>query len=133
MKIVISHDVDNLGAVEHLLRDRIIPRSIYRSFLETKKRKISVRLFLKRLKGSFKKNFWTNLEELIRFDKEQGVRSTFFVAVARGYGISYSKKQAKTAINLIRNYGFEIGCHGVFFNDFEKMKREYKEFKEISG
>jgi len=133
MKVIISHDIDHLSAREHIFKDLIIPKYIFWCILELVKRKISRRIFFKKLMRLLRKNAWNNLEELLRFDKRNGVKPTFFVAVNNGKGISYPLKQAKRAINLIKNYNFDIGVHGICFEGYEGIKREYEIFKNISG
>jgi len=97
------------------------------------KRCISFRTFRKRISGLWRESAWNNLEELLEFDREHGVRSTFFVAVSRGRGISYSLDQARRAIRLIRRKGFDVGVHGIAYDDVKKMREEHKVFREISG
>jgi len=133
MKIIISHDIDHLSVKEHIFKDLIVPKYIFWSLLELIKRKISLKSLFKKLTGLFKKNAWNNLEKLLEFDKKMGVSPTFFVAVNNGEGLSYSQKQAKQAIELIKKYNFDIGVHGICYNDYESIKKEYEDFKKISG
>jgi len=133
MKIVISHDIDHLSVKEHVFRDLIIPKYIFWSILELIKKKISLKTFFRKITGLFEKDAWNNLEELLNFDKLNNVNPTFFVAVNNGKGISYSKKQAKWAIDLIKKYNFDVGVHGICYDDYEEMKKEYEDFKKISG
>lgn len=133
MKIIISHDIDHLSVKEHILKDLIVPKYFCWSILELIQKKISLRTFIKKITGLFKKNAWYNLPELLKFDKKNKVNSTFFIAVNKGKGLSYSKKQAKGAIELIRKHGFEVGCHGICFNNYEDIKKEFEIFKKLSG
>jgi len=133
MKIIISHDIDHLGVKEHIFKDLIIPKYIFWSILEFIKGKISLKTFFRKIIGLFNKNAWNNLKELLEFDKLSGVNSTFFVAVNNGKGLSYSQKQAKAAIDLIKKYQFNIGVHGICYDNYGGIKKEYNDFKKISG
>jgi peptidoglycan/xylan/chitin deacetylase (PgdA/CDA1 family) len=133
LKIVISHDVDHLSIKEHLLKDLIIPKYIIWSFIELLKRKIYISTFLKRIKEVFQGKGWNNLGDLIIFDKHNKVPSTFFVAVNNGKGLNYSLKQAKEAIHLIEINNFDIGVHGINYNNYKKIKEEYNTFKKITN
>jgi len=135
MKIIISHDVDHLGVREHWLKDLIIQKYIIWSLLELYRNKISLNTFLKKIIGLFKKNAWNNLEKLLQFDKENEVKPTFFIAVNNGKGLNYSLKQARIAFDLIKKYDFDIGCHGICFNDndYEGIKKEFEIFKKLTG
>jgi hypothetical protein len=132
LKIVISHDIDHLGVSEHLFKDLIIPKYFIWSFLELLNQKISLNTFIKKIKEIFLKNGWNNLGELLTFDQEQNLNPTFFIAVDNGKGLSYSLRQAKKAINLIKSYNFNIGIHGICYDDYERMKKEKLIFKKIS-
>ncbi len=88
MKIIVSHDVDHLSVIEHY-KDLIIPKLIIRSFLEKFKGRISVKELRGRIISLFT-NKLQNIEELILFDKDNNVPSTFFVGVENGLGLSYS-------------------------------------------
>jgi hypothetical protein len=133
MKIIISHDIDHLSVKEHIFKDLIIPKYIIWSILELVKRKIFLKIFFRKIIGLFRKNAWNNLKELLEFDKKMGVSPTFFVAVNNGKGLSYSQNQAKQAIDLIKKYNFDIGVHGICYNNYENIKKEYEDFLKISG
>jgi len=133
MRIIISHDIDHLSVREHIFKDLIVPKYIIWSLLELVKTKISFKTFLLKIIGLFKKNAWNNLEELLEFDKLNGVRPTFFVAVNNGKGLSYPLQRARGAIELIKKYNFDVGVHGICFNDYGGIKKEYEDFKSISS
>ena len=86
-----------------------------------------------------KKESWYNLPALLEYDKAHGVNPTFFIGVRTKKvlrmerGFSYSIKKAREAIQLIKAYGFDVGVHGIAFDDYEAMKWEYETFKAISG
>ena len=93
MKVIIPHDMDHITAWEHK-RDLIIPKFIIRSSLELITGNISTQEYFKRYEDSIK-NKWHNLEEIIKFDKENNILSTFFIGVSNALGLSYSLENAK--------------------------------------
>ena len=99
MKIIISHDVDHITPWEHK-KDLIIPKFIVRSFIEFGLRYISLFELRSRFK-SLVENKWQNIEELMRFDRENEIPSTFFLAVNTGKGLSYSVDDAQLWIKRI--------------------------------
>lgn len=130
MKIIISHDVDHITVLEHR-RDLIIPKFILRNLIEFGLGYTSLFELTNRFK-SIIKNKWQNIEELAEFDKKNKVPSTFFIAVSNGRNLSYSLNDVKIWINRIIQKGFDIGIHGVIFDEYAGIKREYKLFKKIS-
>jgi hypothetical protein len=132
MKIIISHDIDNTSWNEHVF-DGIVIREIKRFFSEFFRRKIGFKLLVKRIMGIFDSHSWNNISDLFKFDKQNHISSTVFVAVSRGRGINYSQKKAKAIIDLARKCGFDVGLHGVCFDNFEKMKKEKSDFEKLSG
>lgn len=67
------------------------------------------------------------------FDQRQGIPATFFVGVSKGKGLSYSVANARTWIIHLLHNGFDVGVHGIAYDNFELMQREYRTFKAISG
>lgn len=131
MKAIISHDVDHITVSEHY-KDLIIPKFIIRSHLEFLKGRISAKELFFRY-SDLVKNKWNCINELMDFDKMAGVKSTYFVGVANGLGLSYSLLSAAHWTNEIKSKEFEIGLHGINFSDYEKMKKEHDLFGSISG
>lgn len=122
--------MDHITAREHK-KDLIIPKFIVRSFIEFGLRYISSF----ELKNRFKcliENKWQNIEELMQFDKENEISSTFFIGVANGVGLSYSLKNAEFWIKRIQQKGFDAGVHGIAFDDYMGIEKEHELFKEIS-
>jgi len=131
MKIIISHDVDHITVWEHK-KDFIIPKFIVRNFIEFCLGYISA----SEISGRFKniiKNKWQNLEELMKFNKENRIPSTFFIGVSKGMYLNYSLKDSGSWINRILREGFDVGVHGIAYEDFNSIKKEYEIFKELSG
>lgn len=131
MKIIVSHDVDHITVWEHK-RDLVIPKFIVRSSIELVTDRINFTEFLLRLK-ELARNKYQNLEELMEFDRENKVPSTFFVGVNHGLGLCYSLKDAEYWIKKIIEKGFDVGVHGIGFDNLEVIKEEYKLFKKLSG
>ena len=100
MKIIISHDVDHITVWEHK-KDLIISKFIVRSFIEFGLGYISPVELKIRFK-SLLENKWQNIEELMQFDKENEIPSTFFVGIVNGLGLSYSLKDAEFWIKRIQ-------------------------------
>lgn len=131
MKVIISHDVDHLSVREHN-KDLIVPKFLIRSLLEWGTGAISIRTLMIRIKDLIDDN-WSGMDEIIEFDKTHGVPSTFFFAMDKGIGLSYSISQAEFWIRNLIDNGFEVGVHGIEHNDEQKMKAEYEKFCKISG
>lgn len=131
MKIIISHDVDHITVWEHKY-DLVVPKFICRSFIEAALRSISISEIRNRF-NDFLKNKWQNLEEIARFDKENDVPSTFFIGVNNGVGLSYSLKNAESWIKIILDRGFDVGVHGINFENYDSIRKEYETFKSLSG
>ncbi|MGI6241177.1 MAG: polysaccharide deacetylase family protein [Candidatus Omnitrophota bacterium] len=130
MKIIISHDVDWITAWEHKTDFRI-PSFIVRGLTEFALGHASLLEFMGRIQSIFR-NSWQNINKLMEFDKAKGVPATFFVAVSQGRGLSYSLDNAKAWINAIQENGFDVGLHGIAFEDYSEIQREREIFKEIS-
>ncbi|MFZ0035414.1 MAG: hypothetical protein WAK60_10580 [Sedimentisphaerales bacterium] len=131
MKVIISHDVDSITAWEHK-KDLAIPKFIVRSSIELVIGKISFTEYLLRFEELAKNNH-QNLEELMGFDKENEVPSVFFVGVNNGVTLSYSLKNAEYWIKKIVEKEFDVGVHGIEFDNLNGINREYEIFKKLSG
>jgi hypothetical protein len=131
MKVLISHDVDHIGTWEHR-DDLFIPKHLTRSLIETFLGFASVSEMLKRLKNIIS-NRCQNIEELAGFDKTNNIPSTFFIAVRNGRQISYAGRVSEKWIKWIRNAGFDVGVHGIEYDDYGGIKDEYELFMEYSG
>ncbi len=130
MKIIISHDIDHITFWEHY-KDAIIPKHYVRSTLEYIQGRISSSEFFRRFVKPFN-NKWQNIEELMDFNDEKGIKTNFFIGVNNGVGLNYSLKQAEKWIKIIQDRNFEIGVHGIDFNAFEKVKKEHDTFSSMS-
>ena len=130
MKVIISHDVDHLSADEHRA-DLIIPKFLIRSNIEWAMGAIPLKELFERLR-ELTANKWQNLAELMAFDRENGVPSTFFLAVNQGKGLAYSAASAAPWIRRIAENGFDVGVHGIAFDDPAAMLREFEVFRQLS-
>lgn len=131
MKIIISHDIDHMSVWEHLKKDLILPKFIIRAKIELLKGKIGLKEFFCRMSDFFK-NKWQGIEEVIDFNDSMGIKSTFFIGVNNGVGLSYRLKHVKHWAPIIQERGYEIGVHGIDYDSFDGIKKEYETFKEIT-
>ncbi len=131
-KVIVSHDVDHLFAKDHWFRDLIYPKMWVRNTLQLIKKETSVREWWLRNTSCFRKNRH-NLEALMDFDENHGIPSTFFFGMNQGLGMSYRPEEAKPVIQEVHERGFAVGVHGIEYQDYDGMKREYDMFKEING
>lgn len=132
MKIIVSHDVDHLDATDHLTKDLILPKLWVRSFLHLCAGKISFRTFWYRLTILFH-NRMNRTEEVMEFDKANGVPSVFFFGMDNVLGMSYSRQKAEPVIKKVLEMGFDAGVHGADYQNAEKIKAEHDTFAALSG
>ncbi|MFN6946973.1 MAG: hypothetical protein ACK4ND_18665, partial [Cytophagaceae bacterium] len=130
-KVIISHDVDHITVWEHK-KDLIIPKFIIRSFIEYITGNISKLELWGRLK-SLVKNKWNNIEELMKFNKENNIPSTFFIAVSNGMGLNYSLRDASSWAKKILQEGFDVGVHGISYDVFSDIKKEHEIFVNLTA
>lgn len=129
MKVIISHDVDHLFRGEHY-RDLIYPKLWVRSMLEVLRGQYGFREWIYRMHSPFCK-IRHHIPELIEFDKSRGIESTFFFGMNNGLGMKYSIEDAMPVIRFVMEQGFEVGVHGIEFESYEKVKKEYTSFSQI--
>ena len=132
MYIIISHDVDHLFGSDHWFRDLSYPKLWVRSTIQLGTRKIRLKEWWLRCISCFrhKRN---NIEELIQFDKNNGVPSTFFFGVNQGLGLSYKPIEAKDSVIKTHNAGFDVGVHGIIYDSEKGIRKEYNEFVKTMG
>ena len=128
MKIIVSHDIDHLTAWEH--KNMIIPKQMVRSSIELVTLKLTFKEYLLRFKELYI-NKWNNIEELIAFNKEHNIPATFFMGMSNGLGLDYDIKSARKWIKFIEEKGFDIGVHGIEYQDLSIMQEEYNRMKNI--
>lgn len=129
MKIIISHDVDHLYPKDHL-KDLIFPKLLVRSTIEFFLGKITSREWFLRIQTPFAKKM-NYIEELMKFDKENNVKSTFFFGMDKCLGMSYDSRFAEPYIKMLNENGFDTGVHGCDYDNFDNIKREHDKFKKI--
>lgn len=131
MKAIISHDIDHIKVWEHLFKDVIIPKYMVRIHIELLSKKISLREYTLRW-SEFFKNKWQNIDELITFNNIHQVPSSFFIAVNKGVGLSYSNASALLWIDQIKSRNCELGLHGIEFDKLELLQQEHDLFKTLT-
>lgn len=132
MKIIISHDVDHLYPSDHIFRDMIFPKLWMRSLLELLKGKIDVQCFLQRL-FLFFRNKMHCIPEIMEYDRRNEIPSVFFFGMANALGMVYHKRKAEKWIHNVRRNNFDVGVHGINYDNSSLMKEEFDDFKQIAG
>lgn len=129
MKIIVSHDVDNLTRKEHS-KDLIVIKMIIRAFLELFLFRINLFTFSSRLSCIIKNNF-TNIDELVKFDVKYNTKATYFFATSNDNTLAYKAEAPKVYVQTIIKNNLNVGIHGIAFDDIQKMKDEYIRFTKI--
>ena len=132
IKVIISHDVDHLFAKDHWFRDLIYPKMWVRNTIELLKKEITCKEWWLRNTSCFRKTIH-HLDTLMDYDEAHGIPSTFFFGMNQGLGMSYKPEEAKAVILKVHNRGFATGVHGIEYQDFDGMKKEYDTFKQTAG
>lgn len=132
MKIIISHDVDHLTVAEHFFKDLIIPKMLVRSFIHFISGKISGKTLLYRFGSVFQKKM-NEIEQVMKYDLDNNIPSIFFFGMDNALGMSYSKKKIFPYVKMLKEQGVDVGIHGIDYQNLDKMKKEYEDFKLISG
>ena len=78
-------------------------------------------------------NQWNQIDDLMAFDHSHGIPSTFFVGVNNGCYLVYKKDVAMASIKRIEAQGFDVGVHGIAYNNVSAMMQEHQIFQKISG
>jgi peptidoglycan/xylan/chitin deacetylase (PgdA/CDA1 family) len=131
MKIIVSHDIDNLTVFEHK-KDFVIQKYLIRCLIEKFHGTIDSFDFKLRLKEIIS-NKWQNISEIIHYNQQNKIPTTFFIALNNAKGLSYSRTNAFKWISYIKSKNCDVGLHGIEFDNFQKMKNEHQLFKEIYG
>lgn len=127
MKIIVSHDVDHLFGRDHY-NDLYLIKMFVRTNIEFFKRNISLKEYVKRFSFFYKKKL-NNIDELVQFNKSLGFTSTFFFGTGNGLYLNYSEKDFIPFISRLNDQNFEIGIHGIEYDDYKKMKIEHEKMK----
>lgn len=132
MKIIVSHDVDHLYGREHWGRDLIYPKLWVRSVLQAFFGTITWRECMLRIVYCFKKERH-HLRDVMEFDRMHGVPSSFYFGMNQGLGMSYYPEEAASVIKEVRDNGFDVGVHGINYDNSSEIKKEYDTFVKITG
>tara|TARA_Y100000385_G_C13098998_1_gene643238 strand:+ start:57 stop:680 length:624 start_codon:yes stop_codon:yes gene_type:complete len=65
------------------------------------------------------------------YNESLGFKSSFFMGVNNGLGLNYNIKQTKKWVPIIKKRNFDIGIHGIDFENFKSINAEHRLFKEI--
>lgn len=132
MKIIISHDVDNLYGRDHWFRDLTYPKLWVRETISMMRGRTPFREWFLRCISCFrhKRNY---IPELVQFDKAHGIKSTFFFGMNQGLGMSYQPEEAKEMILFVKEQGLDVGVHGICFDDIKGIEKEKKTFSNLTG
>lgn len=131
MKVIISHDVDHLYTGEHWRKDLILEKFLVRSTLQLLKGEIPLVVLWERIKSVFR-NRYCRIPEILEYDSEHKIPSTFFFGMANILGMSYSPKQAEPWIKYVVDRGFDAGVHAAIIDDFSEMMKEYNTFRNLN-
>ncbi len=129
MKIIISHDVDHLWRNDHYI-DLIYPKLWVRSTLELLKGEYGIKEWGYRMMSPFNKARH-RIIEVMDFDKSNGIPSSFFFGMEKGLGMSYGYENAIEIIKIVDKAGFDVGVHGIAYDDFNEIEKERALFKKI--
>ncbi len=132
MKVIISHDVDHIDVSDHIFKDLILEKMFVRSILQILSGRISWRTCLHRMTMIFRRRM-NRIAEVMNYDKQNGIPSTFFFGMANGLGMSYSQEKAASYIEMVKSNGFDVGVHGVDYMSLDKICEEHDAFKVKSG
>ncbi len=134
--LVLSHDIDHLGLREHitdgfLLRFAlsIVRQEVLHRFRPGRAAAALGGLVL----SGIGHDRWDVVGDLLEAERRAGVRSTWFVAMREGLGISYERRAAEAAIRAIRDAGHEVGLHGQSHESAAAYAAEAHELASILG
>jgi peptidoglycan/xylan/chitin deacetylase (PgdA/CDA1 family) len=131
MKLIISHDVDVLQTSDHLC-DLLMVKQIIRNLIEYALGYATSKEFFRRF-VDICNNRIHKLDELIAFDRENGIPSTFFFGMANGMYLNYSKQDAAYWVHRVKDAGLSVGVHGVDYENPIAIQSEHDTFKNITG
>ena len=131
-KVIVSHDVDHLFPKEHYFRYLIYPKLWVKSILKLLHHDIGLTSFAKRMASPFEERRH-RIPEIIEFDREYGVPSTFFFGVSQGLGMSYFTDECVETVRYVQDNGFDVGVHGIAFDDAGTIAEEHERFLALTG
>ncbi len=131
MKIIISHDVDHLFNSDHLF-DLFFPKMWVREIFTYVSRRITFREWYLRMISPFRHNLH-NIDQLMSFDMAHWIPSSFFFGMENGLGMSYKKEKALPTIDKVFKNGFDVGVHGISYDNPTNIQDEFNKFIELVG
>jgi hypothetical protein len=131
MKVIVSHDIDHITAWEHSC-DLFIPKFLIRSSIDFFLRKISLSELAARI-SNIMNNKLNNIKEIMNYDKNHKIHSTFFIGVKQGRSMNYSLNNVEIWVKTLLKNGFDIGLHGIAYDNKKDIREEFKLFKKLSG
>jgi len=131
LRVVISHDVDHYETTEHIC-DLYVPKLMCRSALEALLGRVPVRAVCRRIVDAGM-NRIGHLERLLRFNRDNGVPATVFVATASGRGITYGLATAGKVVDLALAMSMDVGLHAIAFEDASLVRVELDRLKVLTG
>lgn len=132
MKVIISHDVDHIDAVDHIWKDLILEKMFLRSIVQVLSGKISWKTCLYRMTMILRGRM-NRVKEVMDYDRKNHIPSTFFFGMSNGLGMSYSRRKAVEYILMVEENGYDVGVHGIDYQKQEGICDEHDKFREITG
>lgn len=134
--VCFSHDVDHLGLREHWVDGFLI--------------RYSVNLLRQNLLHRFRPgraldglvgvgmaavghDRWAVIETLIEAERRAGVKSTWFVAVRNGLGITYGLEGAGRILKQLLEAGQEVGLHGQHPSAGTPLAEQFADLARLAG
>jgi hypothetical protein len=109
----------------------IFPKLWLRSLIALAKGEISFQTCFNRLVSIFDERL-NRIPEITEFDKKHNIPSVFFFGMDNILGMSYKKKSVAPWVRFVLEKRFDAGVHGVEFENIEKIKNEFLDFRAIS-
>lgn len=130
--VALTHDMDHTGFRDHL-RDLFLPGYALRLLADRLLHRFRPLAAADGLAGILLslagRDRWNGLPALLEAERACGVRSTWFVAVRRGRGIAYGRRQLAREVARLRAAGQEIGLHGQSADDAAGLAAEFDELR----
>lgn len=135
--LVLSHDLDHISLREHY-SDGSIFRHAYGFGRQHLLHRFQPVQLLDTWVGiglaSAGRDRWTAaVSSLQEAERAAGVRSTWFVAVRKGRGISYGEQALKSVLEKLIPGGFEIGLHGQACDNAQALAEECRDLSRLAG
>lgn len=130
MKIIISHDVDHLSTREHWRKDLIMEKTIARACLQLFKSEITPKTCLHRISAAFQPRY-CRIPEIIEYDSQHNIPSTFFFGMGNIHGMAYSIEQATEWVKYVVNKGFDAGVHAADISSQRSIQQEFNSFGNL--